>query len=355
LIILVCFETIEACIYPRRKSETKLSRSRHQGKPTKLTNYSEVIDLEPIVSVVIPTRNRPELVQRAVKSALAQTLTQIEVIVVIDGPDGVTDVALKQIDDTRLKVIELPTNQGSCAARTAGVNAASTEWIALFDDDDEWMPQKLELQLQAAQQSQYEYPIISCYLIARAPQGESIWPRRLPQQSEAISEYLFVRNTLFQGEGIVQTSTVLTPKKLLQKIPFNAAQHHDWDWLLQVTRQEGVGIEFVPQTLAIWYIGEKRSSVSRNRTWQTSLNWIKEKLDLVTPRAYSSFVLAEVGARASYAGDWKAFFPLLMDAVQFGKPRLKDIVLYFGMWFISPDTRVKLRGLLTRKAGALST
>jgi glycosyltransferase involved in cell wall biosynthesis len=311
--------------------------------------------LEPVVSVVIPTRNRPELVQRAVKSALKQTLSQIEVIVVIDGADGVTSVALAELDDARLKVIELPTNQGSCFARTTGVNAASAEWIAFFDDDDEWMPEKLELQLQAAKQSQYKYPIISCYLIARTPLGESIWPRRLPQQSEAISEYLFVRNTLFQGEGIVQTSTILTSKELLQKVPFNATQHHDWDWLLQATAQEGVGIEFVPQTLCIWYLGEARPSVSRNRTWQSSLNWIKTKLNLVTPRAYSSFVLAEVGARASHARDWKAFLPLLMEALQFGKPRLKDIFLYLGMWFISPDTRVKLRGLLTRKPKALST
>lgn len=63
---------------------------------------------EPLVSVVIPTRNRPHLVARAVHSALRQSLHKIEVIVVIDGPDDTTLKVLNQIDDPRLKVSMLP-------------------------------------------------------------------------------------------------------------------------------------------------------------------------------------------------------------------------------------------------------
>lgn len=315
--------------------------------------------MEPLVSVVIPTYHRPVLVKRAVQSALAQTLSQIEVIVALDGPQEDTRQGLAAIDDPRLRVIELPTNQGSCSARNAGVSAAQAKWVAFLDDDDEWMPQKLERQLEAVRSSQYALPIATCYLVVRSPQGETIWPRRVPGQSEPLSEYLFVRNSLFQGEGVIQTSTILAAKELLEKVPYRSRmqKHDDWDWLLRAITQPGVGIEFVPELLSIWYLGENRPSLSTTSSsrsdWQSSFNWIQAQRDLVTPRAYSSFILAEVSARAALARDWKAFLPLLWEALRQGSPKPADLGLYFGMWFIPPEIRQGLRTLLTKKRGAL--
>src|SRR4051812_31292709 len=86
---------------------------------------------EPLVTAVIPTRNRPELVTRAVRSALAQTYPRMEVVVVIDGPDAVTSSALELIHDERLRVISLPQPVGGAEARNVGVQAAQGEWIGL--------------------------------------------------------------------------------------------------------------------------------------------------------------------------------------------------------------------------------
>lgn len=312
--------------------------------------------LEPLVSVVIPTYQRPQLVKRAVESALKQTLNQIEVIVVIDGVHEETSKILATFEDTRLKVIELPTNQGSRAARNAGINAAVAEWIAFLDDDDEWMTNKLELQLKVGQNSHYEFPIVTSFVIARTPTRDSIWPRRLPDKAESISEYLFVRNSGFQGEGLIHTSTIFTTKKLLEKISFNTAlqRHDDWDWLLRATTKTGVGVEFVQQTLSIWYLGEARSSLSKSNNWQFSFDWIRDKRDLVTPRAYSSFILTEVSARAANGRDIRVLWILLWEAIRHGKPKFKDFLLCFGMWFISPQLRNWLRHLLTKKNPASS-
>ena len=63
---------------------------------------------DPLVTTVIPTRNRPELVTRAVRSALGQTYQQMEVVVVIDGPDAATIDQLAKLSDNRLRVITLP-------------------------------------------------------------------------------------------------------------------------------------------------------------------------------------------------------------------------------------------------------
>src|SRR5579863_7499544 len=105
---------------------------------------------EPIVSVVVPTRNRPELVVRAVSSALAQTLTRMEVIVVIDGPDEDTARALAEIRDDRLTVIALPSSLGGSEVRNIGAQHSRGEFIAFLDDDDEWSPNKLQRQLDMA-------------------------------------------------------------------------------------------------------------------------------------------------------------------------------------------------------------
>ena len=66
------------------------------------------------VSAVIPTRGRPELLRRAVRSALAQTLREIEVVVVIDGEDPATQVVLQELaqQDGRLRVLALPCQRG---------------------------------------------------------------------------------------------------------------------------------------------------------------------------------------------------------------------------------------------------
>jgi hypothetical protein len=166
-----------------------------------------------------------------------------------------------------------------------------------------------------------------------------------------LSEYLFVRNTLFQGEALIQTSTILTAKALLEKVPYRSSmqKHDDWDWLLRAISEEGVGIEFVPEPLSVWYLGENRPSLSSTHDWQSSFKWIQAARELVTPRAYSSFILAEVSSRAAQTHDWKAFWLLLWEAVRQGSPKPADLGLYLGMWFIPPQTRRWLRNLLTSR------
>ena len=94
----------------------------------------------PRVSVVILTRNRPQMVLRAVSDALAQTLRDLEVIVVIDGPDEATATALAGVNDRRLRVVQHDRNRGISAARNTGFYEACGDYVALQDDDDEWQP-----------------------------------------------------------------------------------------------------------------------------------------------------------------------------------------------------------------------
>ena len=114
----------------------------------------------PFVSAVIPTRNRHQLVLRAVHSVLTQTYENLEAIVVIDGPDSVTRSALGAIVDPRLRVVELEHSVGGSDARNRGVREARGEWVALLDDDDEWLPSKIEKQVDVAVHSKFTSPIV---------------------------------------------------------------------------------------------------------------------------------------------------------------------------------------------------
>lgn len=316
------------------------------------TNTSENLTLlnentPAIVSVVIPTRHRPQIVSRAVRSALAQTLQAIEVVVVVDGPDLETVKALSQINDSRLKIVELAKNIGASGARNAGVRESNGTWIAFLDDDDEWLPQKLHLQLEVAQKSQFKFPVVSSRFIALTSKGELIWPRRLLAPNEPLSDYLFARNSLFAGEGFMQTSTFFTKKELLIKTPFseNKYKHEDWEWLLQVSKLEDVGIEFVAEPTAYWYSDIGRQRLSNTGDWQYSLEWIKSVQHLVTPKAYSSFIMSVVSHEASMRKDWSAFWMLLRESIKLGKPRLIDYLLYIVIWFFPQDLRQQIRAL----------
>jgi glycosyltransferase involved in cell wall biosynthesis len=100
----------------------------------------------PTVSVIIPTYNSEGLVLETIRSALASSLDNIEVIVVNDGSNDHTSADVAAIADTRVVLIE-QSNQGIGAARNRGIDAARGEYIAFLDHDDLWDPDYLEVQV----------------------------------------------------------------------------------------------------------------------------------------------------------------------------------------------------------------
>jgi glycosyltransferase involved in cell wall biosynthesis len=106
--------------------------------PVDNTNYM------PLVSVVIPTYNRPQYVTQAIDSVLNQTYPNIEVLVINDGStDNTLDVLASYKDRIRIVTKQ---NAGLSAARNTGIRESRGELIAFLDDDDRWLPHKLTVQ-----------------------------------------------------------------------------------------------------------------------------------------------------------------------------------------------------------------
>ncbi len=301
---------------------------------------------KPLVSAVIPTCNRPDMVKRAVHSALNQTYPHMEVVVVIDGPDDCTGKELATISDSRLRIIELPQRVGGSDARNRGMESARGEWLALLDDDDEWLPEKTDVQMRLAERSSFRYPIVSSRLYLRTSQYEQVWPRDIP--STPICEYLFVRKQWSYGRGLLSTITLLFPKDLYRLVPFKSGlpRHQDLNWLLRATQEDGAGIEFAPEPLAVWHRAEHRKSVSSTASWRGSYEWIHSVRDMITPRAYGSFIASDVAWQAAAQHAWGSFFPLLWEAWGQGKLKPADVMRYTGFWLAPPALRSALKSLL---------
>ena len=143
----------------------------------------------PQVSVVIPTRGRAVLAERAVRSVLAQSFHDFEIVVVIDGPDPETKEAIQQLEDKRLRILHLTEKVGGSEARNIGVRFARGKWIALLDDDDEWLPDKLAKQWNTGESLGARYVFVASRFIERTEDADRVLPRRMPALGELFSDY----------------------------------------------------------------------------------------------------------------------------------------------------------------------
>jgi glycosyltransferase involved in cell wall biosynthesis len=300
------------------------------------------------VSVVIPTHDRPALVQRAIRSAATQEPPPREIIVVSDGPDARSAAVIAAAAPVPCRYIELPERRGAPAARNAGIAAAVGTWIALLDDDDEWLPGKLADQLAQAKAGPCPEPIMSCAVEIRGASAGYVLPRRSPDPDEPVSDWLFVRHGLFHGEGFVQTSTLLARRALFQAIPFDETlgRLQDTDWLLRAIAS-GACLLPLPAVRAVWHVDRGRRRISDSDDWRGTLRWAHERRELFTPRAYAALLMSIIADMAA-GGDRRGFSTILGEARRHGRPGWIDYLTYLRIWALPPRMRRSLAGLALR-------
>ena len=310
--------------------------------------------LVPEVSVVVPTRFRPELVTRAVRGVLAQTMADLEVVVVVDGPDDETAAALAAVGDDRIRVLVQPVKGGAPHARNVGARAARGRWTAMLDDDDEWLPDKLEVQLKVAHSARCATPIVASRLVNRTPRAESVMPRRLPEPDEPLSEYLTVRRGLFYGDGFIQTSTILAPTELFHRVPFTVGlrRQQELDWTLRAVRHDDVDLIVAPEALVVWHQDEDRERISLEMPWRQQLDWLRRSQELFTPRAYAAFTMSVLSSMAATTRSPKVFRELWREARGYGRPGPIDYLTFLQIWALPPQVRRALRDKVLGRSGA---
>lgn len=114
-----------------------------------------------LVSAIIPTRNRPEMLIRAIKSVASQTYRDVEIIVVDDGCKYDVEASVrKEAGSKSCRVIKNMRTPGAPGARNSGFYESRGAYIGFLDDDDEWMSEKIEKQVAAFQNSASDVGIV---------------------------------------------------------------------------------------------------------------------------------------------------------------------------------------------------
>jgi glycosyltransferase involved in cell wall biosynthesis len=197
-----------------------------------------------IVSAIVPVFNRAHVVGRAVESALAQAKAvdcTIDVIVVDDGSTDDLESALGPYAD-RVSRIRHACNRGAAAARNTGIAAASGDYIALLDSDDEWLPDKLAKQLAIMRRHRWRASCAAFYL--QRSQGSQIVSPRYATGPLDIADLVW-------GCFVSPGSTLVFERSVFAEVGLLDTQLgrlEDWDWLLRYAHENKLG--FIDQPLA---------------------------------------------------------------------------------------------------------
>ncbi|WP_192983312.1 glycosyltransferase family 2 protein [Marinilactibacillus psychrotolerans] len=255
-----------------------------------------------LVSVVIPTHERPEFLKRAVNSVIKQDYDNIEIIIVIDGMSAVTKEVVNDLNiQSNRKIIVEETGEkvGGSEARNIGVNLSSGDYIALLDDDDEWLEKKISLQIEMIKENKLtpdDYFICYTSILTYKDINQRKY-KKYPRvnysetSKKNIIEYLFTPRIIFT-EGFIQTSTIMVPKKLIQEIPFTKGlpKHQDWDWLLSFDISHDLSILQVNSPQVIYH-SDVPKRIGRQNQWRFSEEWIDSKKNQLGYRAYDTLML----------------------------------------------------------------
>ena len=110
---------------------------------------------EELVSIIMPTYNCAKFIGETIKSVIAQTYSNFELIIVDDCSKDNTEDVVNSFDDKRIKYHKLEKNSGAAVARTTAMNMAKGKYMAFLDSDDLWMENKLERQLKFMKDNNY--------------------------------------------------------------------------------------------------------------------------------------------------------------------------------------------------------
>lgn len=247
------------------------------------------------VSVIIPTYNRAKVIGRAIESVLNQTYEYWELFIVDDGSTDNTKkvVSKKYLQDPRIFWVERPKTRkkGANACRNVGIEKSIGKYIALLDSDDEWHPEKIEVQLKTLMSQDCASDKLLCYTQNEiVKNGKAvIKPRRGLKDGERISDYLILNN------GLIQTSSLFFPIELSQDLKFdeNLPRHQDIDFLLRLELQN-VEFIFVNKVLVKLFWDTNKNLYSTGWTPDFSEEFASDRRDMFSIKSYHNFLFIKV-------------------------------------------------------------
>jgi len=267
------------------------------------------------ISVIIPFYNREEFIDDAVQSVLAQTLQPLEIIIVNDCSRESSRRYLDRYGDV-CRIIDLPKNVGLAGSRNAGIREARGRFIALLDDDDIWLPEKLAVQ-RAYMEEHPSCPAVTCWVTAFfRDKPDDLWVQFGPNPirlSQALNEwYWAVPSTLMVRADALRAVRGFDP---------SFRECEDRDFMIRFCAA-GYSIEGIPRSLVRFRrAGQSSLSGRKLRMYRVHLRivWIHRALfyRVYGIRGIANFLFATLRKATEQSrilhrafGLWLRVFPL---------------------------------------------
>lgn len=227
-----------------------------------------------LISAVITTHNRKELLIRAVMSACNQTYQNLEIIVVDDASTDGTGEKLSEIKDSRIRYIYIrpEESKGGNYARNTGIRNAKGEYIAFLDDDDEWLPEKIEKQYVVV----HDHPEVSFVACARIYEYD--FKKQIKQKISDLIEG-DLSQTIFTTMPYT-TSAIMVNKSLLKEVGMFDEQLCFWqDYDLEIRLCQKGNVAVVKDFLLLYRVitADKGRLTNNIDGWIEAVSYIESK------------------------------------------------------------------------------
>lgn len=246
-----------------------------------------------MISVVIPTYERPSFLEGAIKTVLKQTHDNIEIIVVDDGSSESYAEEVTSKYRGIVTCVEHDENKGLSAARNTGIRESSGEYIAFLDDDDRWHRTKLSRQIEALETDD-QAGLATCLVAAVAPDGELIHCEQSAPSGDCSDEILI-------GNHIGTPSRVVVRRECFNDIGMfdeSLQTKQDWDFYLRLC--QGWNVIAVEDHLCFRTVHDSMSS-SPESAQRDNEKIIEKHESLLQSRGLFSETKAEIAERVGRA------------------------------------------------------
>ncbi len=189
----------------------------------------------PLVSVILPTYNRRELVQDSIKSVLDQSYRDFELIVVNDAGEDISDIIEELNSENKIRYFAHETNKGLSAARNTGMREAKGKYIACLDDDDIYYSEHLETLVEFLENNDYQAAYTDAYRVHKRKQGDEIieGKKDIPYSNDFDYRMILVWNLL----PVICMMHEKACTDDAGQFDENLSSHEDWDLWIRISRK----------------------------------------------------------------------------------------------------------------------
>lgn len=291
----------------------------------------------PLVSVIIPTYNRFELLKKALTSVLNQSFKDFEVLIIDDCSQDETSQIPEHSADRRIRYIRNDRNKGISAVRNIGIRNSKGTYIAFLDDDDEWMPDKLEKQMNLIIPGPPNLGAVYTGSISIDIDKNKIVEAAMPQFRGNVLNNLIFRN-------FVVTSTIVLKKACFDRVGlFDESMKYAEDYDMWIRVAGEFEFDYIGEPLIKYFVHHNKISNNFSLVAEGFETVIRNHLDLfIACRKALSNRKLDIGVAYIYSGNTQLGRKALCEAIKLYPYDIKYYYNYFISLF-GAEAYIKLK------------